>query len=64
MNKTETWTDPVIEEVRRIRQELLKKAGGDLRALMPKTSFAMQGDESKVRHGTCKAVTDEAYTLS
>lgn len=34
MKATETWTDPIVDEVRRIRLELVKEAGGDLRSLV------------------------------
>lgn len=27
------WTDPIVEEVHRIREEMLEEAGGDLAAL-------------------------------
>ena len=30
------WTDPVVEEIHRIRQEMLADVGGDIEALMEK----------------------------
>ena len=43
--KTKTWTDPIVDEVHRIREELAREAGHDLKRL----GALIQ--ESQKRHG-------------
>ncbi len=42
---TKTWIDPIVEEVRKARDELAREAGYDLRRL------AARLQESQKRHG-------------
>jgi hypothetical protein len=50
MRIQETWTDPIVDEIHRIRRELTEEAGGDLTAL---GAWLMKSQE---RHGS-KLVT-------
>ena len=43
--KTTTWTDPIVDEIHAIREEMAKEAGYDLRVL------AARIQESQKRHG-------------
>lgn len=45
MTTQETWTDPIVDEIHRIRLELLEEAGGDLQSL---GAWLMNSQE---RHG-------------
>ncbi|MCL4217572.1 MAG: hypothetical protein KJ052_11305 [Candidatus Hydrogenedentes bacterium] len=45
MKTQETWTDPIVDELHRIRRELVEEAGGDLKAL---GAWLMKSQE---RHG-------------
>jgi hypothetical protein len=33
MTTQTTWTDPIVDEIHRVREELVEEAGGDLQAL-------------------------------
>jgi hypothetical protein len=48
--KTEAWTDPIVEDIRRVREELAREAGYDVKKL------GAQLQESQKRHGA-KLVT-------
>ena len=41
------WTDPIIEEVRATRRQLLKESGGDIDALLAQARRAQQGRPSR-----------------
>ena len=43
--KTKPWTDPIVEEIRSIRRELVREANGDL------DKFAARLMKSQKRHG-------------
>ena len=42
---TRIWTDPIVDEIHRIRQEIAKEAGNDLHTLV------LRLQESQKRHG-------------
>ena len=42
------WTDPIVEEVRATRRQLLKESGGDIDALLTQARRAQQGHSSRV----------------
>ena len=48
--KTKIWTDPIVEEVRKVREELAREAGYDVKRLGARLQ------ESQKRHGA-KLVT-------
>ena len=43
--KAKTWTDPIVDEVHKIRKEIAREAGNDLRKLVERLK------ESQKRHG-------------
>ena len=45
MKAREKWTDPIIDEVHKIREEIAREAGNDLRKLVERLK------ESQKRHG-------------
>ena len=45
MKTQQKWTDPIVDEVHRVRREILQEAGGDLRSL---GQWLMKSQE---RHG-------------
>ncbi len=45
MNTAAKWTDPIVDEIHRIRREILEEAGGDLQALGERLM------KSQERHG-------------
>ena len=51
MKTQEQWTDPIVDEIHRIRREMVDEAGGDLKAL---GAWLMKSQE---RHGD-KLVTN------
>lgn len=57
MKTQETWTDPIVDEIHRIRRELVQEAGGDLEAL---GKWLMKSQE---RHGN-KLVTRPPQRVS
>lgn len=42
---TRIWTDPIVDEIHRIRQEIAREAGNDLHTLV------LRLQESQKRHG-------------
>ena len=45
MKTQKKWTDPIVDEIHRIRREIVQEAGGDLKAL---GEWLMKSQE---RHG-------------
>ena len=54
------WTDPIIEEVRATRRQLLKESGGDIDALLAQARRAQQGRRSPVGIQAARAASSTA----